>query len=623
MTIGWGSVAYGFVCGASASIAVVFLLIGGRTRRVDPLMVSFGLFALASSVSAAATIHLHRSATMSAYEDAVKVYGIVLFVTLISIVVVIAVWTGTISRWAMTIWAVATVPIGILQLWLPNGLLAGDIDELRSVQLFGEQFVVNVATSSPWRPVLDVYLFATLGMLIVALARGYRLGHRRSAAVVSLGFLIGLGFATWDTFVDWGRVNTPYLAPFGLLAALVGGAIYLAERSVRTDRRLAEQTFRLEETVVDRTAALRKSNHELEAQLARQRRSARTLAVLAQEFEASNALVDPDPAAVATLLDQLLGQLGAVLLATSVELRIDDNRYAELLPRSSLWRASDSPDDGTGHGGTTDLCAPIEIGSLRIGELVARSVPEHKPTSGESSYVELTAEHLAGLFQRLELVERVAESAVEGERQRIAMDLHDSVTQRMYSIAFLADAAVHLAEEDPANVGEPVRRVRELVLSSLAELRALLVELRPAAFESEDLAGLISQLAESVASRSEQSVDAQVGTLPPMGAEVKVAMYRIAQEALSNACRHSGADRVRVKLGHDAGVTTLEVSDDGIGFTPSDVNGGSGLGNLRSRAARIGAELDVVSRPGSGTSVEVRFTQAIDPAAPAPEAAEA
>ncbi len=616
MTIGWGTISYGFVSGASAAIAIVFLLIGGRRRHVDPLMVSFGLFALSSSAAAAATIRLHRSPTVVDYTNAFKVFGLAGYLSLIAIVIVIAVWTGAVPRWAMTIWAVATVAIGMLQVWLPNGLLAGDIDELRGVELFGEQFVVHVAAGSAWRPALDVYLLATLGLVIVALARGYRRGHRTNAMIVSLGFVVGLAFSTWDTFVDFGRVNTSYLAPFGLLISLVGGAIYLTERSVRTDRRLEEQTIRLEEIVIERTTALRESNRELEDQLARQRRSARDLALLARGFEASNATVDLDPATVSTSLHQLLGQLGAILPAATVELRIDGDRSAEVLPQSSVWQASGAPDDAARDGGTTDLSAPIEVGPRRIGELVARSVRAPSPSSGESNYLELTAKHLAGLIQRLELVERVAESAVEDERQRIAMDLHDSVTQRMYSVSFLADAAAHLAEEDPTNVVQPVRRVRELVLSSLAELRALLFELRPAAFEREDLAGLIGQLADTAPSMSGQVIEAQVGLVPPMDADVKVGMYRMAQEALSNACRHSGAGEVLVTLGHDDGVTTMAISDDGIGFNPADVNEGSGLGNLCSRAAKIGADLDVASRPGSGTIIEVRLT---NPAAPALE----
>ncbi|MFW2333740.1 sensor histidine kinase, partial [Ilumatobacter sp.] len=349
----------------------------------------------------------------------------------------------------------------------------------------------------------------------------------------------------------------------------------------------------------------------LEDQLARQRTSTRNLASLAERFELSNAMVAPNSTTIETSISALLEALGTMVAASNVELRIDDDHVEGLLPRSTTWRRP--PSEGAradADGGPTAIIEDIKVGTRSVGHLSAD--PVGAPDAAQ--YLGLAAEHLAGLIHRLDLVAQVADSAVEDERHRIAMELHDSVTQRMYSVSFLADAAVHEAGEASPELAELVERIRELVLSSLAELRVLLLELRPTSFDDVELHLLLEQLADNLMSAYDAEIIVDAASSPPMTTEIKTALYRISQEAISNACRHGHPDRIIVELAQDGDLVSLAVRDDGVGFDTTSAGIGAGLDNLRSRAGSIDAEIAITSSPGAGTSVVVRYAR------PAPSA---
>lgn len=604
MSMGLGTVFYGFAAGACAGIGFMLLLTGVRRHGFDWLMVSFGAFALASAGSTLATVRLHQATSVADYNEAFTWFGYANLITLVALFILVAVWTTSVPRWAMFTWAFATVLIGALLNASGDGLLTGEIYQLRTVTLAGQGFVVHVSRASAWRPVLDVYLISSLILIVLALFRGYRAGHRANATVVSGALMVSLALGGWDSLVDAGQVDTAYLAPFGGLIATLGGAAYLAERTVRVDQRLKDQTALLEELVTDRSAALTESNRRLQDELEQQRRSAVDVALLAKALERSNALVRSSSTDVEASITALLDLLMTILPAAQVELLLDNETWGATESGSS-WTSSGSP-LGVADS-APDRIEPIRIEGKHVGELRAWTLPEANPGRGDPEYLTLAAEHLSGLFHRLELIRSLTNSAVDEERRRIAMDLHDSVTQRMYSVSFLADALVHLAEDDPGAVAETATRVRESVLSSLAELRTLLFELRPQALDELKLETLIAQLVDNASPTGHPAVTADVGSTSTLPIDVKVGMYRIAQEAVSNACRHSGAAQVSVTLSEREGVTALVVRDDGDGFNVDDGAAGHGLVNLQSRATLLGVDLDICSTPGAGTTLEARW----------------
>jgi ligand-binding sensor domain-containing protein/signal transduction histidine kinase len=215
------------------------------------------------------------------------------------------------------------------------------------------------------------------------------------------------------------------------------------------------------------------------------------------------------------------------------------------------------------------------------------------------------------------LAQRAAEAAVAAERSRLARELHDAVTQLLFSARLIAEALPEIWENDQDEGRELLEEIRRLSRGALAEMRTLLLELRPAALTEISLGELLGQLAEGAAGRSDVSITVREDGEPALPRDVHVALYRIAQEALNNIIKHARASCVTINLRCITCVepedgqqqVTLTVRDDGCGFDPDRVSPDHlGLGIIRERAERIGAELGIESELGRGTEVMVKWT---------------
>ncbi|HEV7757622.1 MAG TPA: sensor histidine kinase [Acidimicrobiales bacterium] len=193
------------------------------------------------------------------------------------------------------------------------------------------------------------------------------------------------------------------------------------------------------------------------------------------------------------------------------------------------------------------------------------------------------------------------ERAATDERQRIARDLHDSVSQTLYSIAMVADALPLTVERDPAAGREQARQIRSMTLDTLGNLRILLLEMRRPAEEAAPLGDLLHELGGTDAPVVVELDIAGDAHLPP---EVELAAYRVAQEALVNAHRHADPQQIVVRLEQAADALTLRIVDDGAGFDPRATTAAHhGLEIMRERAEQVAARLTVESDPGRGTQV--------------------
>jgi PAS domain S-box-containing protein len=204
---------------------------------------------------------------------------------------------------------------------------------------------------------------------------------------------------------------------------------------------------------------------------------------------------------------------------------------------------------------------------------------------------------------------QAAELAAGEERAHLARELHDSVTQALFSMGLTARSLEILLDKDPAAAREKLTELRDLQRDALAEMRALIFELRPSSLEQDGLVQAIRNHAAAVGARTGLAVTVEAEPIERLALDAEEALYRIAQESLHNVVKHAGARGAQIRLEHDARGVVLTVIDDGEGFDLEQVGGGHlGLVGMRQRAERVGAEIGIASRPGAGTSVTVRLS---------------
>ncbi|MDQ2629786.1 MAG: sensor histidine kinase [Actinomycetota bacterium] len=235
----------------------------------------------------------------------------------------------------------------------------------------------------------------------------------------------------------------------------------------------------------------------------------------------------------------------------------------------------------------------------------------HLPASidgvGETEEVERIELAFLRMMRRLEAERRRAGSAAlhaqEEERARIARDLHDEVNQSLTGLLLRLEAA---REAAPPELENEIAETKALANQAMTELLSLARQLRPTALDDLGLAAAIGGQVEQLG-RGEIDTSLSVeGDFSDLGDDAQLVVYRVAQEALNNAARHSGAERVEVRLrrGEDGGVV-LEAEDDGRGFAFDRSEQGLGIGGMRERALLVGGELTIESRPDHGTTVRL------------------
>jgi signal transduction histidine kinase len=226
----------------------------------------------------------------------------------------------------------------------------------------------------------------------------------------------------------------------------------------------------------------------------------------------------------------------------------------------------------------------------------------------DQQLIELLAAHAAIAITNARLHEESSELTVLSERNRLARELHDAVSQKLFSLVFTAEAADTLLERDPPAAREQLARLRALAQEALDELRSLVFELRPPDLEQDGLCGALRKHVDVLRRLQPAEIvldlDAQIDGDPVRHREI----MRIAQEALHNALRHAGATRVAIRLHRADGRLLLEVEDDGVGFDPTARELRSthlGLTSMEERAQRLGGRLEIRSASGSGTTVRL------------------
>lgn len=236
----------------------------------------------------------------------------------------------------------------------------------------------------------------------------------------------------------------------------------------------------------------------------------------------------------------------------------------------------------------------------RTGQLTKTSMEDRSDEFGQLS------QSFDEMINRLQSMEgRLATVAAE-ERNRLARDLHDAVSQTLFSASLIAEVLPTLWEKDPTKAKARLEEVRQLTRGALAEMRTLLLELRPSALIEAELPHLLEQLAEAITSRARIPVVVTSTGECILPDDAKVAFYRIAQEALNNVAKHSEATEVMVRLLCEKNKVTLNIKDNGVGFDTDNISPESlGVGIMHERADDIKALLTIRSGVGEGTEIIV------------------
>jgi signal transduction histidine kinase len=283
-----------------------------------------------------------------------------------------------------------------------------------------------------------------------------------------------------------------------------------------------------------------------------------------------------------------------------------------MLEAAEPYRAADITEDGRFEGYPeahpmmrTFLGVPIVSKDEVIGAFYLTEKRRREQfTDADQAIIETLAAHAAVAIENARLLERSRELTIVEERNRLARELHDAVNQTLFSVSLAADTAAMLVETDPGRAQAQMEGVRELARTAMEEMRSLIFELRPAELEAEGLVPTLRKHVQVLARIYGREIDLEVDGERALEPELEREIFRIAQEALGNALKHSEADRLAVRLHVDRRLV-LAVSDNGAGFDPDGPRARRHLGlvSMRERAEALGGELTIVSASGEGTTV--------------------
>ncbi len=436
-----------------------------------------------------------------------------------------------------------------------------------------------------------------------------------------------------DGRVMWVETNKVPLKDLqGNVIGTLGTFIDISER-IEAEEQLKRTLAELDERVRDRTSELRSLNDSLvgeveervrlEQQERRRRAEAETLRdtaaaiagslqlddVIEQVLRGVEQLFDHERSHVALYdLDGVLELAGEHVpgRAGCDELGPHTRLPGVLTAAVDAGQAPTAP--VTAADGTVIL--PLEVADRRLGFLAVEPRPGDGFTVEEIGLLATIADQASSAISNSRALVTARSAAAIEERQRLANDLHDSVSQTLWTATLVAET-LSRAQDLSADQARQVDRLRLLTRGALSEMCTLLLELRPSVIEETPLADLVHQLASAFESRKSATCTVELGPLPELLPTVKVVLYRIVQESLNNIARHAEASEVTITLTKWRDQVCLQVRDDGKGFDASTAPEHLGLRIMAERAESIGADLDICSRCGEGTSVTVTVTDVV------------
>jgi nitrate/nitrite-specific signal transduction histidine kinase len=492
---------------------------------------------------------------------------------------------------------------------------------------------IGVLGAYRWLPELDLALVAEQ-------AQSEALGGVYTTLVVNLAVaLTATVAASTLSVVLAGSIVTPLAQLVGTATRIAGGDLEHTARLDRQDElgaladafntmttRLRGLVGHLEQRVAERTDALRHRAVQLETstRVSREITSILDIDKLLREvvelirrgfgyYYTGILLVDEEGHTLVLAADSAEGRRdtdredvrlavgpgslnGAAALTRSPLLVNDVSQDSRYMPLRKLSRTR------------AELVVPLAIGERVLGTLDVQSAQTDAFAQDDVRILQSLGDQIAVAIENAHLYQDSKELAILEERTRLARELHDSVTQSVYSLLLMAGAGQDAIDDGRVETSrQHLARIQDIALQVLKELRLMVYELRPHTLDEVGLEGALRERLDAVERRAGIEGQLVVEGNPELPPDVEQGLFRIAQEALNNALQHSAASSVTVRLRDRGGSVELEVVDNGNGFDPSSVHGhgGVGLAGMRERAQALGASIEILSAPGMGTTVRV------------------
>jgi PAS domain S-box-containing protein len=588
----------GISAGICVGIGIIYLFLGFRRHDRDRLFITFGLFSLAYAGAIATAGLAYKSNLLEQYMMIARWGGVFTLLALILLIWFVAEYTKVQPRIYLFGQTAVLVFMMFVAVFRTN-FVHTDIFGIVQFSLpWGESITLLDANESVWEIIFFLSQFAIIGYLIYACFRQYRTGKRKDALVLGLGLLFLIFALVFDMLlIDSGTLNFVYLGDYAFVPLAIVMSVYLANQIVKTEEELVLYRQYLEDLVDERTLELKSSNDQLaleitvrenlERELQKSERTARALLNAPQD---SALLLDP----VGIIMD--INEAAADRLGVKAA-QVKGTIVYDLFPSDLVELRKEKIEE------LITTVKQVRWEDERGGRVFDNNLYPILDDNGGVASIAVYATDITGR-KAAEVREKAA--AASEERRRLARDLHDAVTQTIYSASLIAESLPIIWKRNPDEGHRNLAKLRQLVRGALAEMRTLLFELRPSALESAELGTLISQLSDALTGRTRIPVERELKETGSIPVEVKITMYRVTQEAMNNIAKHSEATRVDLKLQSDPDRVQLSIRDNGRGFDPGAMrDSGLGLGIMRERADEIGASLEVSSAPGEGTQVTV------------------
>jgi nitrate/nitrite-specific signal transduction histidine kinase len=282
-------------------------------------------------------------------------------------------------------------------------------------------------------------------------------------------------------------------------------------------------------------------------------------------------------------------------------------------PRVTTFESKDFPDEKLRIELNQSNCQllvyiPLSTKGRNLGFFILGKPESSSLSPEELSLLSSIGQQIGVAVEIAHLYERAEQTAITAERSRLARELHDAVTQTLFSANLIADVIPRIWKRNPEEGLQNLEELRQLTRGALAEMRTLLLEMRPESLERADIKSLLTQLADAFVGHVRVPVNLVIQGDCKLSHEVKLVFYRIAQEALHNIAKHSGARQVDLRLQCQPGQMNMIIKDDGLGFDPSTITPDHlGIAIMHERANSIGADLKIESQIGQGTSIELAW----------------